>query len=633
MALKNNLFSGALALLFVINAQAQVILTPLVDSIPMRDGRKLAADIYLPNSNDTFPVILIQTPYNRIFYRLGLPLGIHKDLAQSHYAIVVVDWRCYYGSSAACIATTKRGEDGYDVIDWIKDQSWSNGKIGSWGPSALGRVQYLTMKEKHPNHICAVPLVAATQYFYQEYFPGGAARTEYIQQLDGLGFGVSPLLYANPVYNYLWFASEKSTMYPDSIQIPVLMVGGWYDHNIPMMMELYHALRNNSPAASNLRLLFGPWAHGGFGAAQVGTGQQGELQYPAAAGWSDSLAMVFFDYWLRGIPNQWNNSPFVQYFQMGDDQWQSSPDWPPVALVEDTLFLSSGGTLQRVRPTLSSDSASFDYNPADPSPTWGGPTLRQDLHQGPYDQSHVVESRSDLLIYQTAPLSNPVVMKGPVHVHLTVKSDRKDTDFTVRLTDVYPDGRSMLLYDQIQRMRFRNGYWATDTAVMIPGQQYEIDLMLPDQAITFLPGHRIRLDVSSSDYPRFDTNLNNGGTMYTAGDTLIAHNTIFQGSNPASYITLQLTHQFQLGLSAKTKTQTLRLAPNPAFNKIRLMNLPAKRMEASIFDMQGQLVKTLRITGPEAIILLDDVENGLYFLKISGHDFQETIKFTVIPAD
>ncbi len=633
MTLKNNLFSGALLMLFALNMHAEILLSPIIDSIPMRDGKKLAADIYLPDTTGTYPVILIQTPYNRLHYRLGLPLGIKTDIAQSHYAFVVVDWRCFYGSIGACVQNPDRGNDGYDVIDWIKNQNWSNGKIGTWGPSALGRVQYFTMKKQHPNHICAVPLVSATQYFYEEYFPGGVARTEYIQQLDALGFGLSTLLYANPVYNYLWFGIEKSTLYPDSIQIPVLMIGGWYDHNIPMMMMLYHALRNNSPAASDLRLLFGPWAHGGFGPTQVGTGQQGELQYPTAAGWSDSLAMVFFDYWLRNIPNTWNTSPNVQYFQMGDDQWLSASDWPPAGLVEDTLFLSAGGMLQSGRPQQLHDSVSFDYDPANPSPSYGGPTLRQDLNQGPYDQSQVVESRNDLLIYQSPVLNHPVIMKGAVKVHLAVKSDRKDTDFSIRLTDVYPDGRSMLLYDQIQRMRFRNGYWASDTAVMQSGQVYEIDLKLPDQAITFLPGHRIRLDISSSDYPRFDRNLNNGQTMYTAGDTLIAHNTIFQGKYPASYIILQLTQNLELGLSASAVTRTISLAPNPATRKIRLLNLPASTLDIAIFDISGQRLKQLKINPVNPVISLNGIPAGLYFLKIMNPDKQQTIKFTVISTD
>ncbi len=166
-----------------------------VDSIMARDGQKLAADVYVPDTSggQTYPTILIQTPYNRQFYRINLPLGFGTQTQNMPFAFVTLDWRCFYGSLGACTVGLDRGKDGYDVVEWIATQAWSNGKIGTWGPSALGRIQYLTAKEKPPHLTCAVPLVAGPQYNYQEYYPGGVLREEYVETLDALALGSHPL--------------------------------------------------------------------------------------------------------------------------------------------------------------------------------------------------------------------------------------------------------------------------------------------------------------------------------------------------------------------------------------------------------------------------------------------------------
>lgn len=173
-----------------------------VESIPMRDGKFLAADVYIPSSCTSCPTILIQTPYNKNLFRMGLPLGFGQDLESSSYAWVIVDWRGFYASASAAVPSPKRGEDGYDVIDWIVAQPWSNGKVGTWGPSALGVVQYQTAKENHPGHICAVPLVAHPQTHYGSYFYGGVLEKSRLATLDLLGYGLSPFVLGNPYYNF-----------------------------------------------------------------------------------------------------------------------------------------------------------------------------------------------------------------------------------------------------------------------------------------------------------------------------------------------------------------------------------------------------------------------------------------------
>ena len=605
------------------------LLNPMVDSIAMRDGKKLAADIYLPNSAGTFPVILVQTPYNRLYYRsIGLPL-VKFQLQSSHYAFVIVDWRCFYGSSQACVLQPDRGEDGFDVVDWITSQNWSSGKVGTWGPSALGRVQYLTAREKPAGLVCAVPLVAASQYNYLEYFPGGVARTEYIEQLDGLGFGMSGILYDNPVYNNVWAFTENQNYYPEKIEIPLLMIGGWYDHNANVMIELFKGLQQHSTqnVKERHRLLIGPWAHGGFGPAQVGTASQGELSYPNAAGWSDSLAKEFFDHHLRQVNNGWENSPEIQYYLMGENEWKIATSWPPFHS-DDTLFLHSEGELSYNKPQNLKISSALIYDPHDPSPTYGGPTLRQDLMQGPYDQSLIVENRNDNLIFSTKTLTKNIRIIGKPQIKLFVSSDRLDTDFVVRLTDVYPDGRSMLLSDGIIRMRFRDGYTANDTSLIIPGVIYPVLIELPELANTFLQGHRLRLIITSSNYPRYDKNLNNGGAMYAAGDKLIATNTIFHDSPYPSFLTFQTDTSYST-TSVSEAVNAIKVFPNPFSDNLFISNtFQAGKIEIRIFDIHGIKIGTYQANSKGSLIPLqiNTKENGLFIVQVISADGSFTQK-------
>lgn len=609
-------------------------LTPVTDSIPTRDGKKLAADIYIPSTGQQYPVILIQTPYNRLYYRWGLPLGTGINLQSSNYAFVIVDWRCFYGSASACITNPKRGEDGYDVVEWIASQSWSNGKVGTWGPSALGKVQYQTAKENPPHLVCSVPLVAGTQFDYLEYFPGGVYRTEYVQQLDNLGFGLSSFLLANPVFSPTWQYVENANWYPASIRVPVLMIGGWYDHNVTQMLELFQGLRTSSPTSvrDKHRLLMGPWAHGGFGAAQVGSEQQGELFYTNATGYSDTLAMKFFNFYLRDIANGWDQTEFVTYYQMGDNLWNTTASWPTSEISLQRLYFHNDNVLRTDIPTQASGQLSLTYDPRDPSPTVGGPTLRQDLDQGPYDQAPVVESRNDILVFSTDVLQQDVVMKGAAIVHLYASSDRKDTDFSVRLTDVYPDGRSMLLADGIKRLRFRNGYTAADTSVAVPGNIYQIIIDLPATSITFPAGHKIRVDITSSNYPRFDKNLNNGGTMYTTGDTLIAQSIIYTSQANASYIELPVdVLPLEISESVKNKNN---ITAN-FYDKKLYVNITknVKNYSFEMYDLTGRkiFIERLNNIGEHNVIDLSGFgfSQGIYLLKIQAENNSVSLKINL----
>ncbi len=601
-------------------------LTPAEDSIPMRDGKYLAADIYIPAGNIPRPTILIQTPYNKYWYRYNLPLNTGTNIDSSSYNFVIVDWRCFYGSSSACISSPNRGEDGYDIIDWIKNQTWSDGKIGTWGPSALGKVQYQTAREKHPNHICAVPLVAGPQFEYLEYFHGGVYRKAYVEQLDALGYGMSTFLLNNPFYNTTWQWVENANWYPADIEIPFFMIGGWYDHNTDLMLDFFNAIQQLSPASSQHKLLMGPWVHGGTGAADVGSAQQGELYYYEAENKDDSLAIMFFNYYLLNENNGWDTNPPLMYFQMGENTWQSTQSWPPNTTNNYKLYLHQGGILDINIPQTQGLSSVFDYDPRNPSPTIGGSTLNQNLLQGPYNQTDSVESRNDILIFTTDVLSQDIQLKGKPVAHLFVSSNRPDTDFAIRLTDVYPDGRSMILCETIRRMRFRNGYATTDTASMTQGQIYEIVIDLKNLGITFPAGHRIRIDITSSNYPRFDNNLNNGGDMYVAGDTLVATNTVYHNSNFASYIEFPFT-DYPLSIISSHKSPDFNIYPNPGSEKICIS--PNKLKKVEIINVEGVKVLCFDNIVDKNCFNTGTLTKGIYIINITTPD-NETITKKII---
>ncbi|TVR77901.1 MAG: CocE/NonD family hydrolase [Chitinophagaceae bacterium] len=632
----SSIFFKTVLVFFMLNccfnyANSQVFLNPDVDSIIVRDNNKIAADIYLPAGNGPFSTILIQTPYNRLFYRAGLPLGIEKNLSELRYAIVITDWRCFYGSSDACIPLTNntiRGEDGYDIIEWITQQNWSNGKVGTWGASALAKVQFMTAREKHPAHICAVPLVSGSQFQYDEYFPGGAARTEYIEQLSGIGFDFSTTLMNNPHYNNVWQFVENNNMFPDEIEIPMLHIAGWYDHNLKLMINLFDTLQKVSPAAADQHILIGPWAHGGFGQTQVGSIQQGEMMYPEAEKFNDSLAIAFFDYHLENISNGWETKSPVIYYQVGSNTWVNANQWPPDGNTSLKFYLNENNLLTLSEPAQNNLNYSFEYNPEDPSPTIGGATLKQVLLQGPYDQAPV-EQRNDNLVFTSEVLESDLHTTGSVVVKLHVESDKKDTDFIVRLTNVYPDGRSILKNEQILRMRFRDGYTVNDTSFLEAGVIYPIEIELPPQAITFNAGNRVRLIISSSNYPRYNRNMNNGAANMYPGNSFdavfnpeIATNTVFANTNNLSFIEFQ-TPQFNFTEKIAESKAELTIYPVPANDVLTIEQtneLLFENPEIVIFDIYGRAISSQKHYRNHSTHIQLNVENlaeGFYILSVN----------------
>ena len=587
-------------------------MTPTYDDvlIPMRDGLDLEADVYIPTGVDSAEVILIQTPYNKDLYSWALPMGVLQNLDAQPFIWVIVDWRGFYGSAPAAVAQPNRGEDGYDVCEWIVDQTWHKDRIGTWGPSALGGVQYNTARENHPNHTCAVPLVAHAHQSYDSYFTGGVLEKARLEQLDALGYGLSPIILANPYYSPTWQFSENNTWYAPDLNIPTLQIGGWYDHNIDKMMDVYASSRTDAGAAvlDQQWLLVGPWVHGGSGTAYVGSATQGELTYANAEFKSDTMAWDFLQYYLLDAPNGWQNTDMITYYETGLNQWATSNATSIESATTDVLYLNANSQLVSGNNI---GSTAFVSDPANPSPTIGGATLHSTLDQGPYDQISL-ESRNDIITFSTGDLPQNVSISGRVVVDAYVEADQEDCDISVRLVDVYPDGRNMLITDGIARMRFRNGYTQADEAFMSPGVVYNRQIELPFTNYTWLAGHQIKIYVGGNNASRYDVNLQNGDAMYAAGDTNIANITIHHNATYPSSITLPGSNSF---LSTQDLEQVrLHVYPNPASDVLTIdTDLAIERLE--ILDLSGRVVQTHEATVES--INIAALNSGVYFLQIS----------------
>ncbi len=574
--------------------------------IPMRDGEFLEADIYLPAGPGPFEAILIQTPYNKEAIN-ALPMGLGTNIDAQPYAWVIADWRGFYGSNTAAPGGT-RGEDGYDICVWIVQQSWHAERIGTWGPSALGKVQYETAFEQHPNHTCAVPLVAHPQFAYSDYFYGGVLEESRLQQLDALGYGLSPIILGNVYYSAIWQIAENTSWTPELINIPTLNIGGWYDHNINKMLEWYEAVRSSAAVSvqDEQWLLIGPWVHGGTGTAYVGSSNQGELTYPNAAGVCDDKALDFFAYYLLDSVNNWQNTAPITYYEIGSNQWNSTTAATIGATSANILYLDQSATL---RSDFGANQTSFTCDPNNPSPTLGGPTLYLGLAQGPYDQSSLL-SRPDVISFATPVLSQDVHVTGNITVQVYFESDQPDGDVAIRLVDEYPDGRNMLITDGIRRMRFRNGYTQNDEEFVSSGTVYNMEITLPFTDYTWISGHKIKILVSGNSDNRWDVNLQNGGTMYQAGTTNVANITINHNPTYPSNITLPGSNNF---LGSKELASAIQLYPNPAEDWVMINNdLPITFVR--ITDISGKVMLELEDDNIKKINL-NVLSSGTYLLE------------------
>ncbi len=408
-------------------------------SIPTRDGKTLAADLYYADASPVSkPVILIQTPYNKNYYRLGtIPsqAGGMKFPVDAHYNYVVVDWRGFYGSSGAAVPGYDRGLDGYDCVEWISSQPWSDGKVCTWGSSALGLIQYQTAR-RHPPHLaCINPQVKDFQTLYENYYYGGDYRKEQVESLQGLGFLSTAAILAHPDEDPTWEAAAAATAMAPDIQVPALVVGGWYDHYPNDVLRSFADLcaMSDPSVRGKHKLIFGPWTHSG-----VDQADQGVLTYPDATALYNQ-EIQFWDFCLRGVPNGWDQLPAVSYYQMGENAWHSAAAWTSIPRQSQRFYLQPGGGLDENPPSVGSSSDTFQYDPKDPTPSLGGARFNPfdpSIEDGPQDLSRAVETRPDVLVYTTPVLAHdlrvtrirlggPLRLVGPVRHRLLCAADRR----------------------------------------------------------------------------------------------------------------------------------------------------------------------------------------------------------------
>ncbi len=533
------------ALLLTSTLQA---ITPEQVEITVRDSALLAADVYREGSTVPKPVILVQTPYNRTLYRPILALqpldrvtALPIDTAAFHY--VIVDWRGFYGSRDAARAGYDRGLDGVDIIAWIRTQPWCNGKVGTWGGSALGGIQFGTAKHQPEGLVCIVPMITDIQILYSDYYYGGSLREAQVQALSDLGFITPSVITSQPTYNLVWQSIEAENNVADQIAVPALMVSGWFDLYPDQVISSFSDLQQESAeeVRGKHRLIFGPWTH-----STLSVAAQGELSFPDETRVMIEASLRFLRHHLLDEENGWEETPAISYYRLGSERWEEGSSWSNVVAATENVayYLRSGGLLSREMAGSAESPELFRTDPRDPSPTHGG-SLFQPLDPtsvtGPVDQRALVESRGDVMIYTTKPLEEDLHVTGPITLDLFVETDRTDGDVAIRLTDVYPDGRSILLTQGVKRLRFREGLRPADTSFVEPGEVVEVGVELQNLAITFRKGHAIRIVVTGTNWPHFSINPNTGEPLYNATDSVAATTKIHTGPTRISRLNLPVS--------------------------------------------------------------------------------------------
>ncbi|MDX2056357.1 MAG: CocE/NonD family hydrolase [Gemmatimonadales bacterium] len=555
--------------------------------IPMRDGVSLAANLYLPkNVGGRFPVVVIRTPYDKD--RSTGSTGPAEFFAGQGYAVVSQDVRGKGGSEGDYQVQSHDRDDGYDTIDWAASQPWSTGKVGTFGCSYLGEVQILVAGARHPNHLAAVPQAAAGGlgsaggYWsgfgaYENgafslssafgWFLGAGAKDRNPARPDSVDFGA--LLRSTPTVEMMRAARGPRTDFEDFIShrpgdgywlrqgyatdttrfdVPALHVNSWLDYGAEQTLTLFELFKRNAVtprARDNQFVIISPTEHCASEAAteftRVGDRVVGDARYPY---WS--IYRDWFDYWLKGITNAIRGLPKVHYYVIGANEWRTANTWPVPDMRRVSFYLSSrkganssagDGLLAMARPT-GSGRDTLRADPANPFPSRGGTiccTGNPADRPGIFDQADL-EARSDLLVYSTPPLPNPLTIAGPVRAVLWLSTDVPDTDVAAKLVDVDPSGRSWNVVDGIFRLRFRNGI--ASPAPAEPGKVYRVEVSLKSIAYRFGAGHRIRLHLAGSSFPQWELNSHTGGNIFDETAYVVAANAIHFGPQQPSALVL-----------------------------------------------------------------------------------------------
>jgi predicted acyl esterase len=535
MTMKHKISTGiVLAVLILATLLVGGCVQQSTNMVPMRDGVKLATDVYLPSKNPSpHGVILIRTPYDKSSL---FTVALGKTWAKQGWPMVIQDMRGRYASEGNDTVFRNDYQDGPDTIAWILNQSWCNGKIATFGGSALGIVQYLAAGQNPPGLSCQFIQVAAPNLYKYAMFPGGEFRKNMVEEwLKGQHSSymlAQVLAHENYTLDY-WHNTTIDTNW-EQVNVPAIHIGGWYDIFTQGIIDgfLGYQYSGGPLARGHSKLIMGPWTH---------SGGSGNLTYPknSVDNFSQPLFWQMVDEYTMNGSTAFDDWPAVTYYVMGDvdnssapgNEWRYANDWP-LPCTERAWYFQADGSLQTMLPG-SNDPLSYTYDPEHPVPTIGGGNL--EIAAGPYDQ-RPVENRSDVLVFTSPVLTAPYEATGQIRARLYVTSNCTDTDFTVKLTDVYPDGRSMLITDGILRMRNRNGpdHWE----FMEPGTVYQVDVDLWSTSYVWNTGHRIRVDVSSSNYPRCLNNPNTADGMYKNTTYNLALNTVYLDSTHPSCLLL-----------------------------------------------------------------------------------------------
>lgn len=571
--------------------------------VAMRDNVKLATDVYLSETPGQWPAILVRTPYGKELGSQEL-LGVAILVSQG-YAVIVQDMRGRFASEGVDSLFLDDGwgakQDGYDTVEWIAAQTWCNGKVGTWGASALGIAQYLMAGSAPPHLVCQFVEVGATNLYAQAGFPGGVLLQNLVEGwIAGQGTTyLLPFVFSNPHYNTTWQRLNLESRF-HLVNVPIYHWGGWHDIFTEGTISGFTGLQHNgaSGARGKQKLLLGPWTHGTWDERK-----QGELTFPANSTRLDFTEILrWFDYWLQGKDTGIMREPAVQYYVMGaiengapGNEWRSAEDWP-VPHQSTPFYFHADGNLTTAAPVSAAAILNYIYDPSQPVPTVGGRNLL--MQAGPYDQRSV-ENRSDVLLFTTPVLTQPLEVIGKIRAKLWVSSSARDTDFTAKLSDVYPDGRSMLVCDGAVRMRHRNSVEREE--LLTPGEVYECEIDLWSTAMVFNAGHRIRVAISSSNAPRFDPNPNTGAPLRADSTKLAATNTLYVESTRPSHMILPVTNgvtRLQRAPFEATLPAQFTLAasfPNPMRAETRIQYFLPRTAVArlAIYNMLGQRVRTL----------------------------------------
>ena len=582
--------------------------------MPMRDGIRLATDIYRPKGPGKYPVILSKTPYNFNQWIDGKE-AIRQyetayDAVKRGYVYIVQNERGRFFSEGVWDILGTPTTDGYDAFSWISSQEWSNQKIGTIGCSSTAEWQMAVASLDHPAHTALVPQgfgagVGKIGNLYEQgnWFRGGAQQMLFTSWLYSVqndrvrptfpvditqeelirvsrNFDLAPenpkvdwvtALKHLPVQDIIKNVNGPIGVYEDMIRRkpndqkwfqgglfhdnmaftkPSYWFVSWYDVATTPNISLFNLLRDKSKfpeAADNQYLVIAPTLHCSFKRATENT-IVGERSVGDARLDYDALTYSWFDYWLKGQENGVKSKlPRVQYFTMGSNKWQQSETWPPKEAVATPLYLNSygkansrngDGTLILSAPKTDMPDQ-YIYDPANPVNSFGGNVccIGNAIQGGSLDQQ-TMELREDILVYSTAPLTEDVEISGFIESVLFVSSDAKDTDFTLKLIDVYPDGKAYNLDETIQRVRYREGY--DKEVFMEKDKVYEVKLSALSTSNFFPKGHQIRIEISSSNFPRFDRNLNTGGNNFDEKVGVVAKNKVHHSMKYPSRIILPM---------------------------------------------------------------------------------------------